>query len=91
LSYITTAEMLADCFRKPLPKAAVLTQCAAMGMIGSGLRNGLGNGLGNGLRNGLGFRNMNGLGNGFNILGNGHRNGIRTGNVIGNAVGKQID
>jgi hypothetical protein len=67
LSYVPTAEMLADCFTKPLPKPTFLMQCAEMGMIGIGLRNGLGNGLrigiGNGLRNGL-DTNGNGLGNG---------------------------
>ena len=49
LSYVPTAEMLADCFPKPLPKPALLKQCAAMGMIGIGLGNGLGNGLGIGI------------------------------------------
>jgi hypothetical protein len=90
LSYIPTAEMLADCFNKPLPKPAFLKQCAAMGMIGIGLGNDLGtlgNGLGIGIRNGLG----NGLGTIRNGLGNGHGNGIGTGKGIGNAVGKQID
>jgi len=62
LSYVPTAEMLADCFTKPLPKPAFLKQCAAMGMIGIGLGNGLGNGLGT-LRNGHG--NGIGLGNGI--------------------------
>jgi hypothetical protein len=80
LSYVPTAEMLADCFTKPLPKPAFLKQCAAMGMIGNGLGNGLGIGIGNGLGNGLGT-----IGNG---LGNGHGNGIGTGKGIGNAVGK---
>jgi hypothetical protein len=37
LSYVPTAEMLADCFTKPMPKPALLKQCAAMGMIGIGL------------------------------------------------------
>jgi len=85
LSYVPTAEMLADYFTKPLPKLGFLTQCAAMGMIGIGLGNGLGIGIGNGL--GYGLRTM---GNG---LGNGHRNGMAIGNGkgIGNAVGKQID
>jgi len=45
LSYVPTAEMLADCFTKPLPKPAFLKQCATMGMIGSG--NVIGNGLAN--------------------------------------------
>jgi len=76
LSYVLTAEMLADCFTKPLPKPAYLKQCAAMGMIGNGLGNSIGIGIGNGIGNGLG---------------NGHGNGIRTENGIGNAVGKQID
>jgi len=84
LSYVPTAEMLADCFTKPLPKPAFLRQCAAMGMIGIGLGNGLGNGLGIGMRNGLG--------NGLGMIGNGRGNGIGIGqgNGIGNAVGKQI-
>jgi len=82
LSYVPTAEMLADCFTKPLPKPAFLKQCAAMGIIGIGLGNGLGNSLGIGIGNGIG----NGLGNGRgNGLGIGHGNGI------GNAIGKQID
>jgi len=66
LSYVPTAEMLADCFTKPLPKTAFLKQCAAMGMIGIGLGNGLGNGLGtlgNGRGNGTGIGNGNGIGN----------------------------
>jgi len=46
LSYVPTAEMLADCFTKSLPKPAFWKQCAGMGMIGIGLRNGVGNGLG---------------------------------------------
>jgi hypothetical protein len=49
LSYVPTAEMLADCFTKPLPKPAFLKQCAAMGMIGNGLGIGIRNGLGNAL------------------------------------------
>jgi len=76
LSYVPTAEMLADCFTKPLPNPAFLKQCAAMGMIGIGLGNGLGNSLGIGIGN---------------ALGNGNRDGIGTGNGIRNAVGKQID
>ena len=48
LSYVPTAEMLADCFTKPLPKSAFLKQCAAMGMIGNGPGNGHGNGIGTG-------------------------------------------
>ena len=75
LSYIPTAEMIADCFTNPLPKPAFLKQCAAMGMIGIGLRNGLGIGIGNGIGNGLG----NGHGNGI---------GIGIGKVIGNAIRK---
>jgi len=82
LSYVPTAEMLADCFTKPLLKPAFLKQCAAMGMIGIGLRNGP--------RNGLGIAIGNGIGNG---LGNGHGNGIGIGhgNSIGKGVRKQID
>jgi len=68
LSYIPTAEMLADCFTKPLPKPAFLKQCAAMGMIGIGLGNGLGNSLGIGIGNGLG--------NGLGTTGNGIRNAV---------------
>jgi hypothetical protein len=83
LSHIPTAEMLADYFTKPLPKPALLKQCAAMEMIGNGLENRLGIGIRNGLGTGLGtFRNG---------LGNVHGNDIGTGNGIGNAVGKQID
>jgi len=77
LSSVPTAEMLADCFTKPLPKPAFLKQCAAMGMIGIGLGNGLVIGLGNGHGNDIGIG-----------LRNGHGNGIGTGNGIGNAVGK---
>jgi hypothetical protein len=44
LSYVPTAEMLADCFTQPLPKPAFLKQCAAMEII----RNGLGIGIRNG-------------------------------------------
>jgi hypothetical protein len=56
LSYVPTTEMLADCFTKPLPKHAFLRQCAAMGMIGIGL----GNGISSGTRNGIGntFRKL---------------------------------
>jgi hypothetical protein len=81
LSYIAIAEMLADCFTKPLPKPAFVKQCAAMGMIGIGLGNGLANGF------------ANGLGTIGNVLRNGHGNGIRIGhgNGIGNAIGKETD
>jgi len=78
LSYVPTAEMLADCFTTPLPKPAFLKQGAAMGMIAIGLGNGVGIGIGNGLGNGL---DMHGNG-----LGNGCGSGIGTGNRIGNAV-----
>jgi len=60
LSYVPTAEMLADCFTKPLPKPAFLKQYAAMGMIGIGLGNGLStltNGRGNGIGIGKGIGN----------------------------------
>ena len=77
LSYVLTAEMLADCFTKPLPKPAFLKQCAAMGMIGIGLGNGLRIGIGNGLGT-LGNRGGNGI-------------AIVTRNGIGNTVEKQID
>jgi hypothetical protein len=33
LSDVTTVEMLADCFTKPVPKSAFLKQCAAIGII----------------------------------------------------------
>jgi hypothetical protein len=49
LSDVPSAEMLADCFTKPLPKPAFLQPCVAMGMIRIGLGNGLGNGNGNGI------------------------------------------
>jgi hypothetical protein len=80
LSYVPTAEMLTDCFTKPLPKPAILKQCAEMGMIKIRLGNGLGNGLGIGIGNGIG-----------NGLWYGHGNDIGTGNGIGNAIRKQID
>jgi hypothetical protein len=58
LSYVPTAEMLADCFTKPLPKPTFLKECAAMGMIGIGPRYGHGNGIGidngNGIENAVG-------------------------------------
>jgi hypothetical protein len=96
LSYVPTADMLADCFTKPLPKPTVLTRCAAMGMIGIGLGNGLGihgNGPGIEIANGLGT-GLGTLGNGDgNVHGNGvgHVIGIGNGRGIGNAVGKYID
>jgi hypothetical protein len=66
LSYGPTAEMLADCFTKPLTKPAFLKQCAVLEMIGIGLGNGLSNGLGNGPAIGIG----NGIGNGHgNFIG----------------------
>jgi len=73
MSYVPTAEMLANCFTKPLPKPTFLKYCAVMGMIGIGLGIGLGNGFGNCLA--IGIRNGDGNGNG-------------TGNGIGNAAGK---
>jgi len=85
LSYVPTAEMLADYFTKRLPKPAFMKQSAAMEMIGIGLRNGVRNCLRNGLGNGFG----NGLGNGLgNCLGNGLRNclGICLGNGLGNCL-----
>jgi hypothetical protein len=48
--------MLADCFTKPLLKPIFWRQCAAIGMIGMGLWNGLGIGIGNGHGNGHGNR-----------------------------------
>jgi len=83
LSYVPTAEMLADCFTQPLPKPAVMQQGAAMGMIGIGLGNGLGNDLGIGMRNGFG-KGLATRGNGC-----GNRIGEGLGNRIGIAVGKQ--
>ena len=77
LSYMPTAEMLADCFTKSPPQPPFLKQCAAMGRIGIGLVNGLANGLdiiGNCLRNGHGY-----------CL------GIRIGYGVRNAVRKQSD
>jgi len=62
LSYVPTAEMLADCFTKLLPKPAFLKQCAAMVMIGIGLGNGLGT-LGIGHGNGIEIGTRNGIGN----------------------------
>ena len=53
MNYVPTAEMLADCFKRPLPKPAFLKQCVAMGMIGIGFGNGLGIELGNNIGNGL--------------------------------------
>jgi hypothetical protein len=67
MSYIPTAEMLADCLTKAVPKPAYSKECSEMGMIVIGLGNGLGFGTKNGLRNGL------------SSLGNGHGNGIGIG------------
>jgi len=67
LSYVRTAEMLADSFTKPLPKPVFLKQCAVLRMIGIGLGNSLTNGLGK-------------LGN---VHGNGVGNGNRFGNAVG--------
>jgi hypothetical protein len=85
MSYVPTAEMLADGFTKPMPKPSFLNPCVPMGMIGIGLGNGLGTlgnghgiGIGNGPRNGHGNRLRNGI-------------GIIIGNATGHAVGKQID
>jgi hypothetical protein len=80
LSYIQTAEMLPDCFTKPLPKPAFLMHGVTVGMIGIGLGNGLGT-LGNALR----IEISNGIQNG---LGNGHGKCSGTGNGLGNAIGK---
>ena len=65
LSYIPTAEMLADCFTKPLPKPAFFKQCAAIGMIEIGLGKSFATGLGNGLGNGIGTGNDMGTGKGI--------------------------
>jgi hypothetical protein len=72
LSYIPTADILADYFTMTLPKPSILKQYAAMGIIGITIENGLGNGHGT-----IGNR-----------LGNVHRNGIGPGKHIGNAVTK---
>jgi hypothetical protein len=53
LSYIPTAEMLANCFTKQLPKPALWKQCAVLGMIGIGLQNGLTVRHGNAIRNAI--------------------------------------
>jgi hypothetical protein len=66
LSYVPTAEILADCFTKPLPKPPFLKQGAEMQMIGIGLGNGLGNVLGtrgNGRGNGIGIDTGKGISN----------------------------
>jgi hypothetical protein len=66
LSYVRTAEMLADCLTKPLPKPTCLKQCAVMRMIGIRLVNGLRMGLGtlvNRRGNGIRMRNGRGIGN----------------------------
>jgi hypothetical protein len=68
LSNVPTAQILADSFTMPVPTPAILKPCAAMGMIGISLQNGLAIGLGtfgNGLRIGIG-----------NFLRNGHGTGI---------------
>jgi len=81
LSYIPTAEMLAHCFPKLLPKPAYMKQCAVMGMIRIGLGNVLGIEIGNCLRNSL------------NMFANGYGSGIgmAIGHGIMNAIGKYID
>jgi hypothetical protein len=83
LSHVPTAEMLANCFTKPLPNPAFLKQRGAMGMFRIGLGNGLGM-LGNGL--GIGFGHS--LGNVLGTLRTGCGNDIRigTGKDIRNAV-----
>jgi len=53
LSYVPTAEMLADCFTKPLLKPACGKQYTAIGMMGIGLGDCLGNGIGIGTGNGI--------------------------------------
>jgi len=76
-SYVPTAQMLANCFTKPLLTPTILKQCAPMGKIQVGLGNGLGNGLGIGIKNGLG--------NGLSRLGYSLGNGIGTG--YGHGIG----
>jgi hypothetical protein len=53
LSYIPTAEMLANCFTKPQLEQHCLKEFVAMEMISFRLPNGLGIGIGNGVGNGL--------------------------------------
>jgi hypothetical protein len=83
LSYTPTAEILIDCFTKPLQKPAFFKQCALMGMIGLGLGYGLST-----LENDLGIGTGYGIRNG---LGNNQGNGIATGKATGIAIGKLID
>jgi hypothetical protein len=75
LCYVPTAEMLVDCFIKPLPKPAFLQQIAEMGMVGIGLGNGLWIGIGHHIRNGI-------------VIGHGNGIGIGNGEGIRNAVGQ---
>jgi hypothetical protein len=66
VSNVPKAEMLADCLTKPLPKPMYMKECAAMGMIGIGLENGLRNHLNiprHGHGNSIGIRNRQGIGN----------------------------
>jgi hypothetical protein len=78
LSYVPTAEMLADCITNPLLKPTVLKQCAAIAMIMIALRNGLRIRISSGIGNGLSNTLQHGRGNGI---------GFGTGNGIGNAIG----
>ena len=79
LSYIPTADMLADCLTNPLWKPAFLKQFAAVGLIRIGLANGLANGL----------DIVFGIGRG-NCLWNGHQHGMGTGNGIRNGVAEKV-
>jgi hypothetical protein len=81
LTYVPTAEMLADYITKPLSKHTFLMQCTAIGMIGIGLRNCI---YTNG--SGLGIRIVNGVAIDRGTIGNGQGNGIRSGHGIGNAL-----
>jgi hypothetical protein len=86
LSYVPTAEMLANYFIKPLPKPAFLNQFAAMGIMA--IR--LGMGLGNDFRNSLVIGICDGFGNVIGTLRNGCRTGIRTSYGFGYAGGMAI-
>jgi hypothetical protein len=57
LSYIPTAEILADWFTRPPQKPGVLKQCATMEMIGISIGNRLRNGDQNGIQSGTDIEN----------------------------------
>jgi len=81
MSYVPTAEMLADRFTQLQPKTHCWVQCDIIGRIRST--------LGKGLRIGIGNCDANS----FCMLGNHQGNGITIGNenAIGNAIGKYIE